>query len=189
MKELNPPKFVFNELPSQARDLCEKLEAPLRLRAHLLLVHDVAVQLVKQMERAFPGLEFDTESVLFGAATHDLGKAVYPAELRASGHQHELEGPQILEKLGVPPARARFAWTHAAWKLDPFPTLTIEDLLVSLADQSWKGKRPEILENQVVEKIRAVVGGEPWEHFEKLDAILTELTQDADARLAWMGQF
>ncbi|MBX7218556.1 MAG: HDIG domain-containing protein [Blastocatellia bacterium] len=189
MKDLNPPNFVTSGLPPQARELCEKLEAPFRLQAHLLLVHDVAVQLVKQMESAFPGLEFDTESVLFGAATHDLGKALYPAELRASGHQHELEGPQILEKLGVPPERARFAYTHAAWKLDPLPTLTLEDLLVSLADQSWKGKRPETLENQVVEKIRAAVGGEPWEHYEKLDAILTRLTQNADARLAWMGQF
>ena len=41
-------------------------------------------------------LELDTDGVLFGAATHDIGKAICTEELEAPGNSHE-HGANLLE--------------------------------------------------------------------------------------------
>jgi hypothetical protein len=89
------------------------------------------------------GLEFsfDRAAVLFGAATHDIGKIVHVAELSGPGSRHEAEGQQLLLAAGVEPRLARFAATHASWH----PGIETEDLLVSLADKVWKAKRVDVV--------------------------------------------
>jgi hypothetical protein len=67
-------------LPDRAMDLLERLQAPPRLAAHLRLVHDVACQLAEWADGRYPELEYDRDAMLFGAATHDIGKIVFPAE-------------------------------------------------------------------------------------------------------------
>ncbi|MFI2759056.1 hypothetical protein ACH5A3_09305 [Streptomyces echinatus] len=68
MDDLTDPPL--RPLPARAVRLLERVAAPPRPVAHLRAVHDVAAQLVDRVPRHCPGLEFDSEAVLFGAATH-----------------------------------------------------------------------------------------------------------------------
>jgi len=49
------------------------------------LVHDVAAQLTAALQQRHPKLIFDRSAVLYGAATHDIGKVVHPTELTGQG--------------------------------------------------------------------------------------------------------
>ena len=129
----------MRSLPKQAEIICQKVNAPPRLVAHLTLVHDVAVSLIEEIKQFLPQLSLDEQSIFFGAATHDIGKSLHRAELSETGNAHEAEGEKLLINLGVEKHLARFARTHAAWKSGE--DLTLEDLFVSLADNCWKGKR------------------------------------------------
>jgi hypothetical protein len=66
-----------------------ELQAPPRLAAHLRLVHDVACQLADWAAIRHPALGYDRDAMLFGAATHDIGKAAFPAEITGPGSAHE----------------------------------------------------------------------------------------------------
>jgi hypothetical protein len=167
-------------LPDPAAELLRALDAPPRLGAHLRAVHDVAWSLTDTLGRLRPDLEFDTTAVLFGAATHDIGKVVHVAELSAPGRRHEEEGRELLLRYGVPAHLARFAGSHGAWDA---PGVTLDDLLVSLADKVWKAARISDLEDRV----GAYLGGAPWEAFLVLDDVLRELAAGADERLAFQA--
>ncbi|MBU2669169.1 phosphohydrolase [Actinoplanes bogorensis] len=171
-------------LPPDASALLTELAAPPRLVAHLTAVHDVAVSLVDWLALAYPGLVVDREAVLFGAATHDIGKTIHVEELSGPGTRHEPAGHRLLLERGVEPRRARFAGTHGSWTADG---VELEDLLVSLADKVWKAKREESLETLVVERLAAFSGREPWEVFLGLDDQLTMLADGADERLAFQN--
>ncbi len=169
----------FAPLPPRARTLLETLAAPPRLGAHLRVVHDVAVTLTAW---ARPRADFDVPAVLFGAATHDIGKVRHPAELSGPGSAHELAGYSLLLSQGIEEASARFARTHGSWDV---PGATLEDLLVTLADKVWKGKRVPALEERVAERL----GGPRWETFLALDDELERIAAGADARLAFQASY
>ncbi len=173
-------------LPAAAHQLCHDLQAPPLLVAHLTLVHDAACDLLEALHAHWPKLSLDDEAMLFGAATHDLGKAVYPAELTGPGRFHELHGERLLLEQGVPPRLARFASTHDAWRSDR--DLELEDLLVAWADQLWKGSRPPQLELLVAAAIAAQVHGDDIAVFLELDEIAERIAADALDRLAWQRQ-
>ncbi|MFJ4523301.1 HDIG domain-containing metalloprotein [Streptomyces sp. NPDC088810] len=175
----DPP---LRPLPEQAALLLERAGAPPRLVAHLRAVHDVAAQLVAWVQRHCPHLEFDAEAVLFGAATHDIGKALHPAELSGPGTQHEEAGRELLLRYGVPAELARFAGTHASWTA---PGTGVADLLVSLADKVWKNKRVPELEDLVVARLAGADGRPAWQWFMELDEVLTAIGEGADRRLAY----
>ncbi len=65
-------------------------------------LHHVAAHLVPAFQRAFPALVVDEGAVFFGAATHDIGKALAPSELSEPGKTHErlvddlLRGPVVV---------------------------------------------------------------------------------------------
>lgn len=177
--------FQPQPLPVPVLQLCEKLDAPARLIAHLRLVHDAAVEIVDGLQQKFPTLSVDVEAVLFGAASHDLGKVLHSHELTGPGNNHEADGPALLEVHGVSPELARFARTHGAWSRESLP---LADLLVALADCVWKGQRLEALEAQVVSRIAEKTGTEEWEVFDKLDGLLDEIGRRGDERLAWQAQ-
>lgn len=158
--------------------LLETVDAPPRLAAHLRLVHDVAVELVEWFEQR--GVVVDREAVLFGAATHDIGKVLHPAELSGPGSQHEPAGYELLVEHGFPERLARFARTHASWTEQG---IEFEDLVVSLADKVWKAKRVQDLENLIVERLP----GEAWEAFMALDDVLDRIAATADTRLAFQA--
>jgi hypothetical protein len=177
--------FQPRPLPTPVRQLCEKLDAPDRLIAHLTLVHDAGVEIVDGLQQQFPMLNFYAEAVLFGAASHDLGKVLHPDELTGPGNRHETDGSGLLEANGISQELARFARTHGAWSREDLP---LQDLLVALADCVWKGQRLEALEAQVVSRIAEQTGREAWEVFDKLDGLLDEIAHHGDERLAWQAQ-
>ncbi|MFD8756214.1 HDIG domain-containing metalloprotein [Kitasatospora sp. NPDC059577] len=166
-------------LPAGAADLLRDLDAPPRLVAHLALVHEVAEEIADFC--AGEGLEFDREAVRYGAATHDIGKTVHPEELSGPGSAHEAAGHALLLARGVPERLARFARSHASWG---GPGVTVEELLVSLADKAWKNKRVQDLEDRVVDRLAAATGRERWEALLALDDLLTRIGEDAPRRLA-----
>src|SRR5262249_55431870 len=109
------------------------------------------------------------------------GKVVHPEEMTSPGHEHEAAGERLLVERGVPPAIARFCVTHASWAE---PSCTLEDLLVALADKLWKGKRDEDLERMLVDRIAATTRREPWELFDRIDAICEAIAADGPERLS-----
>lgn len=173
-------------LPERAADLVRDLGAPPRLGAHLRAVHDVACQLVDWVRVHHGGVRFDGDAVCFGAATHDIGKIRFPNELSGPGAAHEAAGFELLCGSGVPERLARFARTHASWDGDG---AGFEDLLVSLADKVWKGKRVTELEQLVIEQLAAAADAEHWEVFLALDGELERLAADADRRLEFQASY
>lgn len=173
-------------LPDRVVELLSELDSPPRLAAHLRAVHDVARQLVVWVEQRYPDVVLDREAVLFGAATHDVGKTVHVAELSGPGAAHEEAGQTLLLGHGVSPELARFAVTHASWARSP---VGLEDLLVSLADKIWKNKRVPELEDLVVARLAEVTGRAVWEEFIALDEVLTRIGDGADERLAFQASF
>ncbi|GAA3959595.1 HD domain-containing protein [Actinomadura viridis] len=175
----------FRALPGPAVTLLEAVEAPPRLAAHLRAVHDVACELVAWVAGRYPGAGADARAVAFGAAIHDIGKALHPGELSGPGAEHEPAGYELLLSYGVEERMARFARTHAAWAGGD--GIGIDDLLVSLADKVWKGKRVPELERLVVDRLAVASGQEPWEAFLALDDVLGRIAEDADRRLAFQA--
>lgn len=171
-------------LPEEVDGLLRRLDAPPRLGAHLRAVHDVACRLLDSLDERFPGVDVDQEAVRYGAATHDVGKTYVIEELSGPGSEHEQRGYRLLLDHGVEERHARFARTHGTWD---GPDVTFEDLLVSLADKVWKGKRVPDLEQRVVDHLATTAGQEPWEAFMALDDLLTDLAADADRRLAFQS--
>ncbi|GAA2544417.1 HD domain-containing protein [Winogradskya consettensis] len=172
-------------LPAAAAELLLITNAQPRLAAHLRAVHDVAWTLTDRLGRGRPDLEFDTTSVLFGAATHDIGKTIHSSELSQPGHLHEDAGRELLLSYGVPWHLARFAGTHgSSWHPDS-TGVDLEDLLVSLADQVWKGARVPELE----ERVGSQLGAAPWEAFMILDDLIQDVAAGADTRLAFQSAF
>jgi hypothetical protein len=170
---------VLRPLPMRAAELLRDIQAPPRLVAHLRAVHDVAAQLVAWTAKR--ELPIDADAVLFGAATHDIGKALHPGELSGPGSQHEPAGRDLLLANGIAPELAKYAANHATLSTDS----TLDELLVSLADTVWKGKRRTDLEDLVVARLAAETGRKVWDEFLELDSLLTEIGDGADERLAY----
>jgi len=177
---------MLRPLPMEVADLLDDVDAPPRLVAHLRAVHDVAGQLLEWIAARNLDLGVDPEAVLFGAATHDIGKTLHPAELSAPGAQHEEAGRVLLMTRGIDSAMARFAGTHAAWTGEE---AGMEDLLVSLADKIWKNKRVPELEDLVVARLATASGRPVWEEFLDLDSVLARIGDQADARLAFQMSY
>jgi len=178
-------KPELQPLPPTAQDLCQQLNAPPRLVVHLQLVHEAARKIVVGLKKEFPGFAFDEPAILFGAATHDLGKTLYPEELWSSGEKHQEDGPALLISNGVDPRLARFALTHSQWD----DTMAVEDLVVALADKVWKGRGLPDLEAVLAKRIAGKTGLPEWQIFSQLDEILGEIAEGADERLAYQRSF
>ncbi|MGH3376431.1 MAG: HD domain-containing protein [Actinoallomurus sp.] len=177
-----PWEPALRRLPDRADGLLRELDAPPRLAAHLRAVHDVAHRLLDWLGEEHPELVIDRTSVLFGAATHDIGKIIHTRELSEPGSTHEEADYQLLLDHRTDPAMARFARTHADWTT---PGIVIEDLVVSLADKIWKAKRVPDLEQMITGHLATASRRQPWEAFMVLDDFLTRLAEEADHRLAF----
>lgn len=118
--------------------------------AHLRAEHDAAWHLTAGIAELYPARQFDREEVLFGAASHDIGKTIHTAELSQPGTYHEQAGYELLIGSGVKHRLARFAANHGTRTA---PNISVEDLLVSPADKIWKAKRVPDLEDQIISRI------------------------------------
>lgn len=175
-------------LPTEVLALLRAHDARPRLVAHLTLVHDVARHLVARLRASWPAIPMDAGAVAFGAATHDIGKALHPRELSEPGVLHEAAGEALLVRSGIAPSLARFARTHGS-PIDADTALPLEDLLVVTADSIWKGRRSRALDDALVRTIGRETGASAWEAFMTLDEILNALAEDADQRLSWHARF
>jgi hypothetical protein len=144
----------------------------------------VACELTDWIDERYPAAGADARAVAFGAATHDIGKALHPEELSGPGAEHEGAGYGLLLSYGVAERYARFAQTHSAWNADG---IGIDDLLVSLADKVWKAKRVRDLEQLLVDRLAVASGEAPWQAFLALDDVLGRIAGDADRRLAYQS--
>lgn len=172
-------------LPETAGALLKALDAPPRLVAHLTLVHDMAYRLTEELHSAWPAVAYDRELVLLGAATHDIGKVIHRKELSGPGNLHEEAGPPLLREHGFPEAVCRIASTHGRWHTAPL--ISLEDLLVALADAVWCGRRDTQLEEAVVTTLVKCSREEKWSVHLRLDDMLTRLTEGAERRVLWQA--
>ncbi len=172
------------ELPIKIAKLLERQNAPERLKRHLRIVHMVAFDLLSKLKEVFPLIPIYEKLVLFGAATHDIGKIVVEEELYRNGNKHEVIGMKMLISFGFSEAEARFAKTHGNW-IDK--DLEIEDLLVCLSDKIWKGKRILELEELICKRISIISKQNYWSVYVALDSIIERIALGADQRIAWQG--
>jgi len=164
---------------AEARTLLLELGAPPRLQVHAELVSEAAVALLA-LSAAY-GLQLDAGWVLAGAALHDAGKIVHPAELAEPGAEHEPAGEALLLRHGVAPHIARCCRSHAQWaRLE----CSLEELLVALADKLWKGVRVAELESRVIKAVAAALGRPVWDLFIALDTGFETIAAISSERLA-----
>ena len=172
-------------LPPDVVELLETAGASPLLRAHLALVHDTAVRLTERVSALWPTLSYDPEAVRVGAATHDIGKTVFPEELTTPGRYHETVGVGVLLDTGFPERLARFARTHGQWRQEE--GAEAEDLLVALADTLWKGERDEELEERCCRAIARRCGLDPWRVALRFYEMTEALAEGGEERLAWQA--
>jgi hypothetical protein len=125
-------------------------------------------------------LPLDAELVRVGIVLHDAGKILFPAELDAPGGEHEPAGQALLLKHGVSPELARVCLSHARWADMP---VSLEELLVALADKLWKGVRKAEFEERVVAEMAQALGRDRWDIFVELDSLFEEVAADGATRL------
>jgi hypothetical protein len=171
--------------PQLALEILEKREASPRLIAHHFLVHAAACDLTSALVNLWPGLNFDVEAVLFGAASHDIGKVLVPQELSEPGKRHESLGWELLLEASIPRQLARFAETHGQGAQNE----RIEDLLVCLADKCWKGKREDELEERLVTVISNSLKIDFWDAHPEFVSLVDSIAASADMRLAIQSSF
>lgn len=166
--------------PAEACSLLASLGASPWLVRHHELVVEAAELLTRRLSRELK-VPFEREVVLLGAALHDAGKVLHPSEMHKPGHQHEPAGQALLLSRGVPERLARICVTHASWQRED---LTLEELLVALADKLWKGRREPELEARVMKRVAQLTGRTEWQVFDPLDAICEAVAEDGDERLS-----
>lgn len=164
----------------EIEEVLSNLNAPKRLKNHLKIVHETAEKLLNEFQNNWQNLQLDEEVILFGAATHDIGKAIVTEELYDKGKRHEQIGYGLLIENGYSKRLARFAKTYGNWQSEE---VEIEDLIVSLADKIWKGKRIHKLEEKLISKVVEQLQIDFWEVYQTLDKILLEITLSADKNL------
>ncbi len=180
------PELSFEKLPPNIQIILDNLHCPILLNRHLILVYNVSKVLTKKILYEFPNLRLNEDEILFGAATHDIGKIIEKKELREKGNIHEETGYKILIDYGINENLARFTITHGSWENE---NLRIEDLIVSLADKIWKGQRIDKLEEKLIKEISTLINLDYWDTYLKLDSIISEIIIGADKRLNWQSNF
>src|SRR5262249_17911884 len=151
---------------ADARALLVDLGAPPRLLVHGELVGEAAETLLAEVRRL--GLPVDEELVRAGVVLHDAGKILHPEEFERGGAEHEPAGQPLLLAHGVSPEIARTCLSHARWRS---MSVSVEELLVALADKLWKGARNPELEQAVIDRIATVLGKGRWDLFVELDNV------------------
>ena len=186
---MNPDLFRIQlrlrPLPDPVQQILAQCLMPPRLTAHLILVHHIACEIVDYLHQF--SAYFDGNIVCLGAALHDLGKLEHLEELSGAGAHHEITGPDYLIKLGITQNIARFARTHARWADEP--EITLEDVLVALADTCWKGQRNSVLEQAIVEQLSTLSGRDYWKIWLIVDQMVEYCSQNAEEYLIWHAQF
>lgn len=163
----------------EALNLLRSLGAPPRLVLHGEIVSEVAAAISHTTTRL--GVTHDELFVVVGAALHDAGKIAHPEELTGTGREHEPAGEQLLLQHGLSPRLAKVCRTHGSWDQE---AVSLEELLIAMADHLWKGTRGEQIERLVIDHVATRLGLDRWETFLRLDPVFEQIAADAPSRLA-----
>ena len=163
---------------TDAYHLLKQLGADAHLIQHLQLVGEAATLLIQACQQL--GIEFDAQLVELGAAVHDAGKILYPAEMYAPGSLHEAAGEQLLLQHGVAPHIAHCCVSHASWQE---VQTSFEERLLALADKLWKGRRESALELLVIQQAATRLECSEWDIFNQLDSVFEDIAANGDLRL------
>lgn len=163
---------------SAARALLVKLNAPARLLRHVELVAEAADLILGRLSEL--GVPVRDDVVRLGVMLHDAGKIIHPAELERSGGRHENAGEKLLLQHGVSPELAHICVSHAEWSGD---SISLEELLVALADKLWKGARTPQLEERVIDVVANRLSRNRWEIFVELDSLFENIAAGGSTRL------
>jgi hypothetical protein len=161
-----------------ANSLLRRLGAPPRLLRHVALVGEAGERLLGAAQSL--RLPIDPDLVRVGIVLHDAGKILVCAELEAPGGEHEPVGQKLLLEHGVSPEVARVCLSHARWAS---MSVSLEELLVALADKLWKGVRNVDLEERVINEVAMVLARDRWDLFVQLDSLFEAVAADGGARL------
>lgn len=175
----------MKELPNDILKLLDQYEASVLLKRHLTLVYNTGIEIMAKLSETWPDLKILEKEVLFGLATHDIGKVIEDKELYHNGNLHETTGYELLINNGISENLARFTKTHGSWL---HKDLNIEDLIVTLADIIWSGKRIDELEERLSKEISKIIDADYWEVNMKLDTIISDISIGADERLSWQNK-
>lgn len=161
-----------------AHQFLQELGASPKLLLHVKLVGEAAELLIDNLSDL--KVSFDTNFVRFGVAFHDIGKIIFIDELSNKGNKHETEGEKLLLKNGIDAKLARVCQSHGKWQT---MDCSFEEYLVALADKLWKGKREDLLENIVIDKVAEILNHNRWEIFVELDSCFEQIASEGDSRL------
>ena len=158
---------------AEALAMLVDLGAPPRLLRHGELVGEAAEMLLARLRRI--GVRVDEDLVRLGVVLHDAGKVLHPVEFEQPGVEHEPAGETLLLARGVSPEIARMCLSHARWASMP---VSLDELLVALADKLWKGARKPDLERRVIDEVATALGKERWDVFVELDTLFEEVAAE-----------
>lgn len=164
--------------PQEAYELLARLGASPRLLRHLELVGEAGEALISCLTHL--GVPFDPQWVRLGIAVHDAGKIMHPEELSGPGSKHEPAGEALLLANGVEERVARCCVSHARYT---DISVSLEELLVALADKLWKGKRVAELEDRVIDAVAILLNNDRWDIFGQLDDRFELIASSGDERL------
>ena len=169
---------MFPACRDDARSLLAPLGAPPHLLLHVELVGEAADLLIALFQKH--GVPVDDDFVRAGVVLHDAGKIEHPQELFGPGSEHEPGGERLLLAAGVAPALARVCLSHARWRE---MSVTLEELVIALADKLWKGVRAPDLEERVVAEAAARLGRARWDLFVPFDSCFEDIAEHGHERL------
>ncbi len=161
----------------------QRLGASPLLILHHRLVAEAAEELLKGWPQKFNS-NIDWRKVLLGSALHDAGKVIHPEEISGPGQAHGKAGRDLLIQNGVDLSIACFCGTHADWNRTG---LTVEDFIVMLADNLWKGQRIAELEELTIKCVAEIANADYWKVFIELDTLFETIAAHGDERLARSG--
>lgn len=149
-----------------------------KLLLHVKLVGEAAEILIETLKEL--KVPFDADFVRFGVAFHDTGKIFHVNELSEKGNLHEEFGEKLLLSKGVDKKLAKCCQSHGKWKM---MDCSFEEYLIALSDKLWKGKRENLLEEIVIDKITLIINQDRWEVFEELDSCFEKIASEGESRL------
>jgi hypothetical protein len=168
---------TFNIIKEVYTFLNEHGASPKLIR-HAQFVVEAAKLLCEQLLRL--NITFGEHFIVIGAALHNAGKIKHPEELVQAGTLHEKTGEKFLLELGVNPKLARVCRSHAQWKR---LECSLEELIIALADNLWKGKRNEELEQVFLSRLLEVSIHEKWKLFIESDSCFENIAAQGSTRL------
>lgn len=164
---------VFLDSRRDGIQLLKDLKASRSLINHHELVIETAERILDRLPTVVKRL-IDRDSVLIGCSVHDIGKIIKPAEENKPGKNHELAGRDLLLSLGVSPKIARYCMIHSL----PEENLYLEELLVGITDNLWKGSRDLSKELCFYQKSTTLLNHKDELLFKKLDDVFERLSDE-----------